>query len=285
MTRTFAVDTYATGGAFFESPRWHAGRLWVSDFWAGEILAFAPNGAAETVIRIPGSPGGLGWSPDGTLLAVSIMDRKLWRVDGSGLVEHADLSAHGSPQCNDMVVDATGRAYIGTIDVMGSAEQPATDLVRVDPDGSVAVAAHGLSFPNGAVITPDGSTLVVAESWAGRLTAFDITVDGTLTNRRVWADLTTGCAPDGLTLDAKGSIWAADAAGQRAIRVRAGGEILDQVHVDGLDLVACTLGGSDGRTLYLCATPDFRIMPDEAARTRPATILTRQVDVPHAGLP
>jgi sugar lactone lactonase YvrE len=292
------METLAVGGAFFESPRWHDRRLWVSDFWRHQVLAIAPDGATETVAEVPGSPSGLGWLPDGTLLVVSMQDNKILRVDGGATVEHADLSAHSGPQSNDMVVDAAGRAYVGAVDFTDFADMAATRLVRVDPDGSVCVAADGLSFSNGMAITPDGSTLIVAESWAQRLTAFDLRPDGSLANRRTWAQLgppqaaaTPGqpaqwsCAPDGIALDAEGAVWVADAASKRAIRVREGGQILEEFGAGDLDVIACALGGDDGRTLFLCTTPDFRLMPEEAARTRPARILTCRVDVPHAGRP
>jgi sugar lactone lactonase YvrE len=269
-------------GAFFECPRWHDGRLWVSDYWGGQVSAISPDGSSEIVAEVPASPSGLGWLPDGTLLVVSMMDRKVLRMDGGTATEHADLAEHSGPQANDMVVDATGRAYVSTIDIVGFDTMPATNLVRVDPDGTVSVAAGDLSFPNGAVITPDGSTLIIAESWAGRLTAFDIQPDGALANRRVWAALGEGCAPDGIDLDAPGAVWVADVAGKRAIRVREGGEILDEVSAGDLHVIACALGGEDGRTLFLCTTPDFRLPPDEAARTRPSRIHTARVDVPAA---
>jgi sugar lactone lactonase YvrE len=274
------LETLDVTGAFFECPRWHDGRLWVSDYWGRTVTAIAPDGGAEVVAEVPGSPSGLGWLPDGTLLIVSMMGRKLLRVDGSA---HADLSEYSGPQCNDMVVDAAGRAYVSTIDFMAFAEMPATNLVRVDPDGTVALAAAGLAFPNGSVITPDGSTLIIAESWAARLTAFDIGPDGELVNRRVWAELGEGCAPDGIALDADGAVWVADAGGKRAIRVREGGEILAEISGGDLDVIACALGGPDGRTLFLCTTPNFRLPPDEAGRTRPSRILTARVDVPAAG--
>jgi sugar lactone lactonase YvrE len=279
------LEVFGGGGAFFESPRWHEGRLWVSDYWCRQVVAVSPDGASETVAEVDGSPAGLGWLPDGTLLVVSMMGRKLLRVVDGVATDYADLSAHSGPQSNDMVVDAAGRAYIATIDFMAFADKPATNLVRVDPDGSVSVAAAGMSFPNGSVITPDRSTLIIAESWANRLTAFDLQSDGALTNRRIWAHLGTGSAPDGVALDAEGAIWVVDAASKRAIRVREGGEILEEIGVDDLDVIACALGGIDGRTLFLCTTPDFRLPPDEAAKTRPARVLTCQVDVPHAGRP
>jgi sugar lactone lactonase YvrE len=292
------LATLVGGGAFFESPRWHDGRLWASDYWREQVLAIAPDGTTEIVAEVGGSPSGLGWLPDDTLLVVSMRDRKLLRVQDGATIQHADLSAHSGPQSNDMVVDAAGRAYVGTIDFMAFAEMPATNLLRVDPDGSVAVAAEGLSFPNGMVITPDGATLVVAESWAQRLTAFDLRPDGSLANRRAWAELgpppaagTPGqpaawrCAPDGIALDAEGAVWVADAANKRALRVREGGEILEEISAGDLDVIAGALGGDDGHTLFLCTTPDSRLPPDEAARMRPARILTCRVDVPHAGRP
>ncbi len=284
-TVTRRLDTLAGGGTFFESPRWHEGRLWVSDFWRHHVVAISMNGTAETVAKVPGSPSGLGWQPDGTLLVVSMRDNKLLRASNGTTTQFADLSALSGGTSNDMVVDTVGRAYIGTIDFTAFAERPATNLVRVDPDGSVTLAADGMSFPNGSVITPDGSTLIIAESWASRLTAFDIAADGSLTHRRTWATLGPGSAPDGITLDADGAVWAADAAGKRAVRVREGGKILEEISTGDLDVLACSLGGDDGRTLFLCATPDFRILPDQAAKTRPARILACQVDIAHAGRP
>jgi sugar lactone lactonase YvrE len=285
-------------GAFFESPRWHDGRLWVSDYWRYQVSAIAPDGTTEAVAHVPGAPSGLGWLPDGTLLVVSMLDTKLLRVENGATVVHADLSAHSGPQSNDMVVDAAGRAYVSTIDFEAFADLAATNLVRVDPDGSVSVAADGLLFPNGSVITPDESTLIVAESWGQRLTAFDLQADGSLANRRDWAPFTPpqaagppeqpvpwSCAPDGIALDAEGAVWVADAANKRAVRVRKGGEVLEELRAGDLDVIACALGGEDGHTLFLCTTPDFRLPPEEAARTRPARILTCRVDVPHAGRP
>lgn len=289
------LETLAEGGAFFECPRWHDGRLWVSDFWRYRVFAIAPDGTAETVAEVSGAPTGLGWLPDGALLVASMQDGKLLRVEGGRNVEHADLSAHAAPQLNDMVVDAGGRAYVSTIDFEAWDEMPATNLVRVDPDGSVSVAADGLHFPNGLAIAPDGRTLIVAESWAQRLTAFEIQPDGSLTGRREWASFAPGtatgeseqwaCAPDGITVDAEGALWVADAANKRAIRVREGGEIVEEIGAGELDVLACMLGGDDGRTLFLCATPDYQVPPEEAARTLPARILSCRVDVPHAGRP
>ncbi|MFI0448513.1 SMP-30/gluconolactonase/LRE family protein [Actinomadura sp. 6N118] len=252
-----SLDTLVTGGAFFEGPRWHDGRLWVSDFWRHHVLAVSLNGTAETVAEVPGSPSGLGWLPDGTQLIVSMMDNQVLRLENGKPAVHADLSSYsGGGTANDMVVDAEGRAYIGCVDYMAWDEQPTTVLLRVDPDGGVAVVSDGMSFPNGPVITPDGSTLIIAESWAERLTAFDIQPDGSLAGRRVWADI-PGSPPDGITLDAEGAVWMADAGGNRALRVREGGEILEEISAGDLGVFACALGGEDGRTLFLCAAPTY----------------------------
>jgi sugar lactone lactonase YvrE len=274
------------------------GRLWVSDYWRYEVVAIAGDGTTETVAEVPGSPAGLGWLPDGSLLVVSMQDTKLLRVENGVTAVHADLSAHSGPQSNDMVVDEVGRAYISTIDFMAFADMPTTNLVRVDPDGSISVAADGLLFPNGSVITSDGGTLIVAESWAERLTAFDLEPDGSLVDRRDWARFAPqqtaappgqpprwSCAPDGIALDAEEAVWVADAANKRCLRVRQGGQVLEEIHVGDLDVIACALGGDDGRTLFLCVTPDFRLPPEDAAKKRPASILSCRVDVPHAGRP
>jgi len=279
----------AVRGAFFECPRWHDGRLWVADFWRHQVLALAEDGTTETVVDLPGPPSGLGWLPDGTLLVVSLMENTLLRVQHGQTEPYADLSALSGGQSNDLVVDAAGRAYVSTINFAAWTERPTTNLVMIDRAGLPTVAAAGLSFPNGSVITPDGATLIVAESWAQRLSAFDIGPDGLLTNRRVGApsgaDATWSCAPDGLTLDADGAIWVADAAGNRVLRVREGGTILAEIGAGDLSVVACALGGADGRTLFLCATRDHRLPPATAVETLPARILTVRVAVPHAGRP
>ncbi|MEU5882102.1 SMP-30/gluconolactonase/LRE family protein [Spirillospora sp. NPDC047279] len=276
-----SLDTLIDGGAFFEGPRWHDGRLWVSDFWRHHVLAVAPDGSAETVAEVPGSPSGIGWLPDGTPLIVSMMDNTLLKLVDGEPVPFADLSeAAAGGAANDMVVDAAGRAYIGCCDVMNWDARPATNLVRVDPDGSVTVVAEGMSFPNGPAITPDGATLIIAESWAERLTAFDIGPGGALDGRRVWAHV-PGSPPDGIALDAEGAVWMADAGGNRAVRVREGGEILDEVSAGDLGVFACALGGEDGRTLFLCAAPTYD--PEQAARIRQGRVLTCRVPVPHAG--
>jgi len=293
------LRTLVEGGAYFEGPRWHEGRWWVSDFYRHGVFAITPDGAEEQVLEVAGQPSGLGWLPDGSLLVVSMREHALLRraPDGSVTV-HADLTEHCGGHLNDLAVDELGRAYVGNFgfDLMNFADPAGTSLVRVDPDGSVHVEAGDLWFPNGTVI--DGDTLIVAETFAGRLTAFMIAADGTLTDRRVWGQIAPtvepstveemlphlGFAPDGCTLDAAGHIWAADGLGGPTCRIAPGGEIVEQIELpEGLGAFACMLGGDDGRTLLLCAAPDF----NEANRknAREAVLLTTTVDVPHGGRP
>jgi sugar lactone lactonase YvrE len=295
------VETLLEGGHFFEGPRWRDGRWWVSDFYSRNVQAITPDGSAEEVVRFDGQPSGLGWMPDGTLLVVSMRDHKLLRVGADGSVsEHADVGEHCGGHLNDMVVDAEGRAYVGNFgfDLMAGADPQETVLVRVDPDGTVSVAAGGLRFPNATLITPDGRTMLVNETMAARISAFTIGADGSLSDHRIWAQvadtppLTTmeeglgllHFAPDGGCLDAEGCVWAADALGNRCCRVAEGGEIVEELRApDGLGIYACMLGGDDGRTLLMCAAPDFFEAPRKAARE--AVLLTERVSAPHAGLP
>ncbi|HEY3469369.1 MAG TPA: SMP-30/gluconolactonase/LRE family protein [Amycolatopsis sp.] len=286
------------GFSYLECPRWHDGRLWVSDFYTEKVVAIDGRGHAEVIAEVPGQPSGLGFLPDGRLLVVSMRDHRVLVRDASGsLAEHADLSGVVSGVLNDMVVDDRGRAWVGNFgfDLMGGAPLRYTTLTRVDPDGSVAVAAEDLGFPNGMVILP-GGVLVVAETFAGRLTAFDIGEDGELSGRRVWAQLgptprtedvgeaveRLEVAPDGICADAEGAIWVADAVHNRVLRVAEGGRILDEIDV-GTGVFACMLGGDDGRTLYLCAAPSFA--EHERRPVREAQLLAVDVEVPHAGLP
>lgn len=286
------------GFSYLECPRWHDGRLWVSDFYTEKVLAIDRRGGAEVVAEVPGQPSGLGFLPDGRLLVVSMRDHRLLVRDGSGrLEEYADLSGVVSGVLNDMVVDDRGRAWVGNFgfDLMGGAPLRYTTLTRVDTDGSVAVAAEDLGFPNGMVILP-GNVLVVAETFAGRLTAFDIGEDGELSGRRVWAQFgqtpqtddvgeaveRLEVAPDGICADAEGAIWVADAVHNRVLRVQEGGGILDEIDA-GTGVFACMLGGDDGRTLFLCAAPSFA--EHERRPVREAQLLAVDVEVPHAGLP
>ncbi|KXF48840.1 gluconolactonase [Rhodococcus sp. SC4] len=293
------VRTILSELSFLECPRWHGGRVWVADFYTHRVLSLAGDGSDVRVeAEVPNQPAGLGWLPDGRLLIASMRDKQLLRREVNGdLVVHADLSGKAGGNLNDMVVDGVGRAYVGNFgfDLASGAPLSPASILRVDPDGTVTEAADGLWFPNGSVITDDG-VLIVGETFANRVTAFDISDDGELLNRRVWAAF--GEAPttrnlgevlgqlkvaaDGCCLDAEGALWIADALSGRVIRVREGGDIVGEIQADS-GVFACMLGGDDGRTLYVCAAPDF----DENARSaaREARLLAVQVDVPHAGLP
>lgn len=278
------LTTLLDGLTFTEGPRWHDGRLWFSDFYTQRVLAATPEGRLDTILEIPERPSGLGWLPDGTLLVVSMLDRRLLRVEGGKPRLHADLASIATGPCNDMAVDARGRAYVGNFGFdrhRGEAPRAAV-LARVDPDGTVTRAAEGLEFPNGTVITPDGRTLVVAETMGQRLTAFDVAADGALTRRRVWAAL-DGVFPDGICLDAEGAIWVSDARGPDLLRVREGGAIERRFPTGpGRHAFACMLGGADRRTLYVCTCTGSG---PAVADKRDGRIETVRVDVPGAGLP
>jgi sugar lactone lactonase YvrE len=246
----------------------------------------APDGTRETILSAPGAVSGLGWLPDGDLLVVSMEDRKLTRRGADGaLTVHADLSGLATFHCNDMVVDAVGRAYVGNFGWNlhdRNAEPRAARLARVDPDGSVHVAADELMFPNGTVITPDGRTLVVGESFAGRLTAFDVAADGALSNRRIWAQLPEGAVPDGICLDGEGAIWVASPTTNDVLRVREGGEVAERIVAD-QSVFACMLGSDDRRTLYVLTAAGSD--PERCKVDRSGRIEAVEVDVPGAGLP
>lgn len=277
------MEILVEGLSFAEGPRWHDGRLLFSDFYRHVVNAMSPGGELEVIAEVAQQPSGLGWLPDGRLLIVSMLDRRLLRREADGrLVEHADLSGIATWHCNDMVVDASGRAYVGNFgfDTHGGGAQRAADLARVDPNGRVSLAAAGLEFPNGSVITPDGRTLIIGETRGMRLTAFDIDNAGNLTHRRVWANIEPHF-PDGICLDAEGAIWVADPRGNCVIRVKAGGEITDTIDT-GRGAFACMLGGDDGRTLFVCTATGSG--PHAEVR-REGRIESVRVDVPHAGLP
>jgi sugar lactone lactonase YvrE len=288
-----AARQLASGLHFGEAPRWHDGRLWFSDFFDFAVKSVDLAGTVRVEVTTIDRPSGLGWLPDGRLLVVAMTTRRVLRRDGSTLVEHADLSHIATFHCNDMVVDSLGRAYVGnfgfdldTNEVNGTlgtllADHKGATMARVDPDGTITAAADGLIFPNGTVITPDGRTLIVAETFATRLTAFDIAVDGSLSNRRVWADLGRR-VPDGICLDADGAIWVANPVANECFRVAEGGVILDVVDTD-TRCFACMLGGDDRRTLFML-TSDFSLAHEAAAR-RTGKVLVADVEVPGAGWP
>ena len=278
------TTTILDGLCFPEGPRWHDGRFWFSDMHAKRVIRLGADGRAETVVEVPERPSGLGWLPDGRLLVVSMHDRRLLRLDPGGLARVADLGHIAAFHTNDMVVDRHGRAYVGNFgfDLVGGAPQQTTSLARVDPDGSVHVAATELMFPNGMVITPDERTLVVGESFAARLTAFDVARDGALSNRRVFAALEGGAIPDGIALDAEGAIWVASPTTGECLRVHEGGRVSRRVRGAAL-AYACALGGTDRRTLYVCTAETHD--PDECVAKRTGRIETVRVDVPGAGWP
>jgi len=291
MTRE--IKEVLTGFCYLEAPRFHDGRIWVSDFYLHQVVSANTDGSDVRVeAEVPAQPSGLGWLPDGRLLVVSMRDQRLLRREADGtLVTHADLSGVLPGHANDMVVDAGGRAYVGSFgfDLMGGGDLAPSRLARVDADGTVTVVAEDLWFPNGTVLS--GDTLIVNETFGNRITAFDVTADGSLANRRVWASFgdvpadtefakvlpQLVVAPDGSCLDAEGAVWIADGIGARALRVREGGEIVDEVQA-GAGVFAC---GMAGNTLYLCSAPDF----DEHARAaaREARLLAVDVEVPAAG--
>lgn len=294
------LTTLLEGGSFFEGPRWHEGTWWVSDFYRHQVSTVSADGTERAVCEVEGQPSGLGWLPDGSLVVSSMKDRRVLRFADGELTTLADLGDLAGGHLNDLVVDAHGHTFVGNFgfDLMGGEAPRPADLVRVDPDGSATVVARDLHFPNGSVITPDGGTLIVGETTGNRYTAFSLAADGTLGDRRTWAEFgplpggdsfgdqvgQLSVAPDGCALDAEGHLWVADALGNRAVRVAPGGAIVDEIAAPaGLGLYALMLGGDDGRTLLLCGAPDF--FEHNRSSAREAVLLTTGVDVPRAGLP
>ncbi|MFX1499585.1 MAG: SMP-30/gluconolactonase/LRE family protein [Promethearchaeota archaeon] len=264
------------GLKFPEGPRWHDERLWFSDMRSRKVTALDLNGNSEIIAEVPNRPSGLGWLPDGSLLIVSMEDRHLLRLDADGLTELADLSKLLSYPINDMVVDKEGRAYIGNFgfDYINNKPFNQAEIVIVSPQGEARVVANNMDFPNGMVITPDDKTLIVAETYAFRLTAFDILDDGSLTKRRVWANLES-LPPDGICLDAEGAIWAATPNHSSVVRILKGGKITHKVNVS-TEAYACMLGGPGRDILFICTSTQERIN---------GKIEYVKVDVPGAGLP
>ena len=285
---TLVID----GIDFGEGPRWHDGRLWFSDFFQQTIssVEIHPDGSGTRHVELEynGRPSGLGWLPDGRLLFVSMLDRKVMRREADGtVVAHADLSEVAGGHCNDMVVADDGTAYVGNFGFdfeAGDSVEPTT-LAIVRPDGSVTADSHQLLFPNGAVITDSGRTLMVGETFGAQYTAFTIDHDGSLTEPRIWATV-TGTAPDGCTLDDEEGIWFSDAAGKQIVRVIGSGDIDDLSTVrmgTPNNTYACMLGGDDGRTLFVLTADGAS--PDVVAGTATGAIYSTRVQVAHAGRP
>jgi len=271
------VRTLIAGLAMGESPRWHEGRLWLSDWGAQEIIAVDVDGNVEVSVRTHfGLPFSIDWLPDGRLLIVSGRENLLLRRDPDGsLITHSDLRALSDKGWNEIVVDGRGNVYING--------GPGI-VALVTPDCSIRQVADGIAFPNGMAVTPDNNTLIVAESHGKKLTAFEVDVDGTLSNRRVWADLGDG-VPDGICLDAEMAIWYADVPNKRCVRVREGGEVLQTINLD-RGCFACMLGGVENQTLFLVTT-EWRGMDriSEVARARTGQVLSFKAPASRIGWP
>lgn len=290
------LRTLLTGGIFFEGPRWRDDSWWVSDFYDHTVSRITAHGRRETVVEVETQPSGLGWLPDGSLVISSMLDQRILRFADGHLSTLADLSVDCGGYLNDLVVDLHGNIFVGDFgfDYNGGAPARPTTLKRVSGDGRVTVVADGLQFPNGSVVTPDGTTLIVGETFGNRYTAWDLSPEGELSNRRVWArfgpdlDLSDpdwprhmALAPDGCTLDADEHLWVADAMGGRAVRVAPGGAIVDELRApEGLGIFACALGGASGRTLLLCAVPPVASLDSQGPRD--AVLFTAEVAVPAA---
>lgn len=291
---TTAAKVIAGGISFGEGPRWRDGRLWFSDFFDHAVKSVTEAGDVRVEFELDDQPSGLGWTPNGDLLVVSMTRRQVLRRTPDGqLHPHADLSTIATWHCNDMVVDGQGRAYVGNfgfdLDAATAdrgfagviADHTAARLALVEADGGVRIAAEDMHFPNGTVITPDGKTLVIGETLAMRLTAFDIAADGSLSNRREWAPLGTR-VPDGICLDAEGAVWLANPAAPECVRVAEGGKVLEVVTTSA-PCFACMLGGEDGRTLFMMTS---RPATAEETDGKPrGWIETARVGVGHAGRP
>ena len=290
MTKASVVGQ---GLYFGEGPRWHEGRLWFSDFYDFAVKSMGADGKTRIEVQLDDQPSGLGWLPDGRLLVVSMRALQLLRLDPDGLVVHADLSALAVHLCNDMVVDGQGRAWVGNfgfdldteVEARGIeavfTDHATANLIRVEADGAVHLASPGMHFPNGTVVTPDGKTLIVAETLGLCLTAFDIEEDGALSNRREWAPVGMRAA-DGICLDENGNVWVANALAPECVLVAPGGEILATVQTS-QNCYACMLGGEDGRDLYLVTAQSFD--KHEASSERTGKIETTRVSTAGAGWP
>ena len=286
------LETLMKGLTFGEGPRWHENKFYFSDFYSHKVYSLDLSGKHEVIVEIPNQPSGLGWTPDGTMLIVSMKDRKLMSFKDGQLKERADLTEFSSFHCNDMVVDIDGNAFIGNFgfNTYDGEEIKPTNLILVRPGEEPVLAADNLFFPNGTVITPDNKTLIVGETYAARLTAFDKSEDGSLSNRRIWADLKVNSEegtvplPDGMCIDEEGAIWVASPSTAEVIRVHEGGMISERIPVQ-TNAFACMLGGEDRRTLFICTSNGSGVDPEAALREKSGKIEITQVDVPGCGKP
>jgi sugar lactone lactonase YvrE len=279
------VQVLLSGRVFGEQPRWHEDRLWFSDWGTQEVIAVDLDGESEVVLRGTSFPLCVDWLPDGRLLVVSVRDGLLLRRGPDGSLEtQGDLGSVSDPPAgNELVVDGRGNAYVngGGFDLMAGEDFAPGIVALVAPDGSARRVTDGLAFPNGMLIMPDDQTLIVAESYAKRLTAFDIGPDGSLSNRRVWAELGDG-VPDGICADAENAVWYGDVPNKRCVRVREGGEVLQTIELD-RGCFACALGGPDGATLFMVANQWSG--PANMFQGRNTQVLTAPAPAPHAGRP
>jgi len=295
MATTYDATVAHGGLCFGEVPRWHGGRLWFCDFYRHGIFSLGDDGERREH-TIDSQPSGLGWRDDGTLLVVSMTDHKVLAIDRDGAVrEHADIAEHCGYWANDMVVAPNGTAYVGNFGfdfdawfqihgipgLLGESPIPSTNLVVLAPDGSVAQVVPDLTFPNGMVLDDDLRTLIVAETLASRLSAFDVASDGTLSNRRVFAQLSL-VFPDGICLDAEGQVWVANAASPECVRVAEGGEVTARVATS-QPAYACMLGGAERTTLHVMTAPTS--MAEDLIGTHDGKVEVAEVAVRGAGLP
>lgn len=281
---TLRTDLLAGGFGFPEAPRWHDGVLWFSDMASRCVRTVQLDGSSSVALHLQGdAPSGLGWTPDGDLLVVSMQHQRLLRARHGVVSTHARLAGLAIREVNDMVVDRHGGAYVGQFGFDPFGGQVRTSpMFRVTPEGTVSIAAEEMAFANGLVITPDGRTLIAAETMASRLTAFDIGANGELVHRRVFAQLPAGCMPDGICLDSAGAVWCACPMKGQVVRVESGGRITHVVEVrPGFEPLACALGGGDGRTLFVCTVDVLNI--EEAARRMRGAIETVGLAAPGAG--
>ncbi len=300
MQAEYKIEVVVDGFNYLEGPRWYKDALWFVDFYKQGVYRVNEDGVAEKIVHVDGQPSGLGWLPDGRMLVVSMKSRKIMRLESDGeLVVHADIAQHCGGHANDMVVAPNGNAYVGNFgfDLMGGEDYKSAGLILVKPDGSSQLVAEGLAFANGMVISADEKTLIVNELFGNRISQFDIHADGTLGARRDFASYgelgdepnlgtrigNAKILPDGLALDSEGAVWIANTIHQQTLRIAEGGEILETINTSDEGVFAVALGGADGKTLFMCAAPDW----DEASRKAEtkARMLSTHVKVGHAGTP